>query len=89
VFDTDPGAAVIVALSDIRDRFRLVASVVAVVPLRDPLPKVARRPRLGKQAGLFRKRGGLATAARELTFPSLSETLIKFFLDTPNASANN
>jgi L-arabinose isomerase len=40
VFDTDPGAAVVVALSDMRDRFRLVANVVEVVPLRHPLPKL-------------------------------------------------
>jgi len=40
VFDTDAGPAVVVALSDMRDRFRLVANVVEVVPLPHPLPKL-------------------------------------------------
>ena len=40
VFDTDAGAGVVVALSDMRDRFRLVANVVEVVPLPEPLPKL-------------------------------------------------
>jgi L-arabinose isomerase len=38
VFTADPGPAVVVALSDMRDRFRLVANVVEVVPPRAPLP---------------------------------------------------
>ncbi|MCU1425533.1 MAG: araA, partial [Microbacteriaceae bacterium] len=38
VFDTDAGAGVVVALSDMRDRFRLVANVVEVVDLPAPLP---------------------------------------------------
>src|SRR6202042_858816 len=32
VFSADPGPGVVVALSDVRDRFRLVANVVEVVP---------------------------------------------------------
>jgi len=40
VFDTAPGAGVVVALSDMRDRFRLVANAVEVVPLEQPLPKL-------------------------------------------------
>jgi L-arabinose isomerase len=40
VFDTDPGAGIVVALSDMRDRFRLVANVVEVVALPEPLPKL-------------------------------------------------
>ena len=40
VFDTDPGDAVVVAMSDMRDRFRLVANAVEVVPLPQPLPKL-------------------------------------------------
>jgi len=40
VFDTDPGDAVVVAMSDMRDRFRLVANAVEVVPLPHPLPKL-------------------------------------------------
>jgi L-arabinose isomerase len=38
VFDTDAGDAVVVAMSDMRDRFRLVANAVEVVPLPEPLP---------------------------------------------------
>ncbi|WP_026535048.1 L-arabinose isomerase [Arthrobacter sp. H14] len=40
VFDADPGAGVVVALSDMRDRFRLVANAVDVVPLDEPLPNL-------------------------------------------------
>jgi L-arabinose isomerase len=40
VFDTDPGAGVVVAMSDMRERFRLVANVVEVVPLDEPLPNL-------------------------------------------------
>jgi len=38
VFDTDAGPAVVVAMSDMRDRFRLVANAVEVVDLPAPLP---------------------------------------------------
>ena len=38
VFTADPGPAVVVALSDMRDRFRLVANVVEVVPPPRPCP---------------------------------------------------
>ena len=40
VFDTDAGSGIVVALSDMRDRFRLVANVVDVVELPHPLPKL-------------------------------------------------
>jgi L-arabinose isomerase len=40
VFDADPGPAVVVALSDQRDRFRLVANVVEVVAPPEALPKL-------------------------------------------------
>jgi L-arabinose isomerase len=40
VFTADPGPAVVVALSDMRDRFRLVANVVENVPLDSPMPKL-------------------------------------------------
>ncbi|WP_150307076.1 L-arabinose isomerase [Planctomonas psychrotolerans] len=40
VFDTDPGPGIVVALSDMRDRFRLTANVVEVVPLDEPLPNL-------------------------------------------------
>lgn len=38
VFTADSGPAVVVALSDMRDRFRLVANVVDTVPLDAPMP---------------------------------------------------
>jgi L-arabinose isomerase len=40
VFDTDPGGAVVVAMSDMRDRFRLTANAVEVVPPDAPLPNL-------------------------------------------------
>jgi L-arabinose isomerase len=40
VFTADPGPGVVVALSDMRDRFRLVANAVEVVPPSEPLPKL-------------------------------------------------
>jgi L-arabinose isomerase len=40
VFDTDAGDGIVVALSDMRDRFRLTANVVEVVPLPEPLPNL-------------------------------------------------
>jgi L-arabinose isomerase len=38
VFDTDPGEAVVISLTDVRNRFRLTANVVDVVPPDEPLP---------------------------------------------------
>jgi len=40
VFTADAGPGIVVALSDMRDRFRLVANVVEVVPPTAPLPKL-------------------------------------------------
>jgi len=40
VFDTDAGTGIVVALSDMRERFRLTANVVEVVPLPEPLPNL-------------------------------------------------
>lgn len=40
VFDTDPGDAVVVAMSDLRDRFRLTANTVKVVEPDEPLPNL-------------------------------------------------
>jgi L-arabinose isomerase len=40
VFDADPGPAVVVAMSDMRDRFRLVANVVEVVTPPEALPNL-------------------------------------------------
>ncbi|HLH81975.1 MAG TPA: L-arabinose isomerase [Trebonia sp.] len=40
VFTADPGPGVVVAMSDMRDRFRLVANVVDVVPPSEPLPRL-------------------------------------------------
>jgi L-arabinose isomerase len=40
VFDADPGKAIVLALSDIRDRFRLTANLVDVVEPDEPLPNL-------------------------------------------------
>ncbi|TPW77726.1 L-arabinose isomerase [Schumannella soli] len=40
VFTADPGPAVVVAMSDLRDRFRLVANAVENVALPHPMPKL-------------------------------------------------
>ena len=40
VFTADPGPGVVVALSDMRDRFRMVANQVELVPATAPLPKL-------------------------------------------------
>ena len=40
VFDADPGPAVVVAMSDLRERFRLTANVVEIVGPDEPLPKL-------------------------------------------------
>ena len=57
VFDTDPGTGVVAALSDVRDRFRLVANVVDIVPLPAPLPK------LPVARAVWRPRPDFATSA--------------------------
>lgn len=40
VFDADPGPGLVVAMSDLRERFRLTANVVSVVGPDEPLPKL-------------------------------------------------
>ncbi|GAA2182523.1 L-arabinose isomerase [Brooklawnia cerclae] len=40
VFDADPGPALVLALSDLRDRFRITVNVVEVVEPDEPLPKL-------------------------------------------------
>ncbi len=40
VFDTDAGTGVVMAMSDMRDRFRLTANVVEIVPPDAPLPNL-------------------------------------------------
>jgi L-arabinose isomerase len=40
VFTADPGPAVVVAMSDLRDRFRLVANAVENVELPQPMPNL-------------------------------------------------
>ena len=40
VFDTDPGEGIVVAMSDLRDRFRLTANKVTVVEPDEPLPNL-------------------------------------------------
>ena len=40
VFNTDPGAGIVVALSDLRDRFRMTANLVDIVEPDAPLPNL-------------------------------------------------
>jgi L-arabinose isomerase len=40
VFDADPGEAVVLGMSDLGDRFRLVANEVTVVPAPQAMPKL-------------------------------------------------
>jgi L-arabinose isomerase len=54
VFTADPGPALVVALSDQRDRFRLVANVVENVKLPAPLPKLPVGRAVWKPAPDFR-----------------------------------
>jgi L-arabinose isomerase len=57
VFDTDPGVGVVVAMSDLRDRFRFTANIVDLVPADAPLPK------LPVARAVWRPRPDLATSA--------------------------
>ncbi|HEY0932404.1 MAG TPA: L-arabinose isomerase, partial [Trebonia sp.] len=54
VFTADPGPGVVAALTDMRDRFRLVANVVEVVPLTAPLPRLPVGRAVWKPAPDFR-----------------------------------
>jgi L-arabinose isomerase len=54
VFNADAGPAVVVAMSDMRDRFRLVANVVEVVPPTEALPKLPVGRAVWKPAPDFR-----------------------------------
>ena len=54
VFTADAGPAVVVALSDMRDRFRLVANVVENVALPEPMPKLPVGRAVWKPAPDFR-----------------------------------
>ncbi len=54
VFTADAGPALVVALSDMRDRFRLVANVVENVGLPEPMPKLPVGRAVWKPAPDFR-----------------------------------
>jgi L-arabinose isomerase len=54
VFTADPGPAVVAALSDVRDRFRLVANIVQVVEPAAPLPHLPVGRAVWKPAPDFR-----------------------------------
>jgi L-arabinose isomerase len=65
VFDAHPGPAILACVTDMGDRFRMVASVVDVVPPEQPLPRlpVARamwtpRPDLRTNAAAWILAGG-------------------------------
>ncbi len=62
VFTADPGPALVVAMSDMRDRFRLVANVVENVEAPD-LPRAAGRPRGLEARARLRHRAGCWLAA--------------------------
>ena len=65
VFDADPGEAVVLGMSDLGDRFRLVANEVTVVTPAAGHAEAARRPRrLAAQARLRDLDRGLAARRR-------------------------
>ena len=70
VFDADPGPAMVTALMDMGDRFRLTANIVEVVPPDEPIPNlpVARavwkpQPDFATSAGAWLIAGGAHHAA--------------------------
>ena len=76
VFDTDPGPGVVVAMSDMRDRFRLTANTVDVVPPDAPLPN------LPVARAVWRPRPDLATsAAAWLTAGAAHHTVLTTAVD--------
>jgi L-arabinose isomerase len=40
VFDADPGPGIVLAMTDLRERFRITANTVTVVPPDEPLPRL-------------------------------------------------
>jgi L-arabinose isomerase len=54
VFTADPGPALVVAMSDLRERFRLVANIVENVELPEPMPKLPVGHAVWKPAPDFR-----------------------------------
>jgi len=76
VFDTDPGEAVVVAMSDMRDRFRLTVNAVDVVAPPQPLPK------LPVARAVWRPRPDFATSAEAwLTAGAAHHTVMSTALD--------
>lgn len=76
VFDTDPGEAVVVALTDMRDRFRLTVNAVDVVAPPHPLPK------LPVARAVWRPRPDFATSAEAwLTAGAAHHTVMSTALD--------
>lgn len=85
VFDTDPGEGLVVALSDMRERFRLVANEVDVVGEREPMPNLpvahavwVPRPDLRTSAQAWLTTGGahhtvLTTAVGREVFTDFAE----------------
>jgi L-arabinose isomerase len=54
VFTADPGPGIVVSLADMRDRFRLTANVVELVPPAEPLPRLPVGRAVWKPAPDFR-----------------------------------
>jgi L-arabinose isomerase len=85
VFSADAGAGIVVALSDMRERFRLVANVVDVVEPSAPLPKLPvghavwrPRPDFATSASAWLNAGGahhtvMSTAVGAETFEDFAE----------------
>jgi L-arabinose isomerase len=83
VFDAHPGPAVTAAVTDMGDRFRMLASVVDVVAPLEPLPRlpVARalwkpRPDLATNAAAWIQAGG--SHHTSLGYPITTEHLADF-----------
>lgn len=84
VFEADPGPGLVVAMSDLRDRFRLVANVVDVVAAPEDLPRLpvghalwAPRPDLPTSAAAWLLAGAahhtvMTTALTRETFEDLA-----------------
>ena len=81
VFDADPGEAVVLGMSDLGDRFRLVGNEVTVVPAPQAMPKlpVGRAVWRPSPTSRPRPRAGCSPAAR--TTPSCRPPCTSTHLD--------
>jgi len=76
VFDAAPGPAIVAAMTDMGDRFRLVANVIDIVEAEEPLP------RLPVARALWRPRPDMQTAVEAwLTAGAAHHTVLSAALD--------